>query len=86
MGIETSGDNNIPEGMELKEISGGKYAKFIHKGTVKNLISTYHYIWGVWFPNSSFQLDDRDDLECYTEKFLGAEDEESQIEIYFPIQ
>lgn len=86
IGIETSSDNNIPEGMELKEISGGKYAKFIHKGAVKNLISTYYYIWGVWFSNSRFQLDDRDDLECYTEKFLGAEDKESQIEIYFPIQ
>jgi len=72
--------------MELKEISGGRYAKFIHKGTVKNLLSTYYYIWGVWLPKSSLQLDDRDDLECYTEQFLGAENEESQIEIYFPIQ
>lgn len=86
IGIETSSDNNVPKGMKLKEISGGKYAKFIHKGTVKNLISTYHYIWGVWLPNSSFQIDERDDLECYTEQFLGAENEESQIEIYFPIQ
>lgn len=86
IGIEISHDNNIPKGMKLKEISGGKYAKFIHKGTAKNLISTYYYIWGVWFPKSSFQLDDRDDLECYTEKFLGAENEESEIEIYFPIQ
>lgn len=86
IGIETFHDNNLPDGMELKEISGGKYAKFIHKGTVKNLISTYYYIWGVWLPNSSFQLDARDDLECYTEQFLGAENEESQIEIYFPIQ
>lgn len=86
IGIEMSCDSNIPEGMELKEISGGKYAKFIHKGTVKNLISTYYYIWGVWLPNSSFQLDEREDLECYTEKFLEAENEESQIEIYFPIQ
>lgn len=86
IGIETSCDSNIPEGMKLKEISGGKYAKFIHKGTVKNLLSTYYYIWGVWLPKSSFQLDDRDDLECYTEQFLGTENEESQIEIYFPIQ
>ncbi|KAA8674521.1 AraC family transcriptional regulator [Clostridium sp. HV4-5-A1G] len=86
IGIETSGGSNIPEGMELKEISGGRYAKFIHKGTVKNLLSTYYYIWGVWLPKSSLQLDDRDDLECYTEQFLGAENEESQIEIYFPIE
>ena len=86
IGIETSCGSNVPKGMKLKEISGGRYAKFIHKGTVKNLLSTYYYIWGVWLPKSSFQLDDRDDLECYTEQFLGAENEESQIEIYFPIQ
>jgi AraC family transcriptional regulator len=77
IGIETSCDANIPEGMELKEISGGKYAKFMHKDTVENLLSTYYFIWGVWLPKSDFELDNRDDLECYTE---------SQIEIYFPIK
>lgn len=86
IGIETSCDSNVPKGMELKEIIGGKYAKFIHKGTVKNLLSTYCYIWGVWFPKSSFELADRDDLECYTGEFLGAQNQKSQIEIYFPIQ
>lgn len=86
IGLETSYNSNIPEGMKLKQISGGRYAKFIHKGTAKSLIYTYSYIWGVWFPKSNFELADRDDLECYTEKFLGAENEESQIEIYFPIQ
>lgn len=86
IGIETTPDNHVPKGMKLKEISGGKYSKFIHKGTVENLIYTYYYIWGIWLPNSNFQLDDRDDLECYTEKFLGAENEASQIEIYFPLK
>lgn len=86
IGIETPRDTNVSNGMQIKEISCGKYAKFIHKGTVKNLISTYNYIWGVWFPKSSFQLAHRDDLECYTEQFLGPENENSQIEIYFPIQ
>lgn len=86
IGIETPRDTNVFNGMQIKEISCGKYAKFIHKGTVKNLISTYNYIWGVWFPKNSFQLADRDDLECYTEQFLGPENQNSQIEIYFPIQ
>ena len=86
IGIEISCDSDIPKGMQLKKISGGKYAKFTHKGTVKNLLSTYYYIWSVWFPKSSYKLADREDLECYTEKFLGAENENSEIEIYFPIQ
>jgi len=86
IGIETSSATNVIKGMQLKEIGCGRYAKFLHKGTVKTLISTYRYIWGVWFPKSSFQLADRDDLECYTEQFLGPENKNSQIEIYFPIQ
>jgi AraC family transcriptional regulator len=75
----------VPAEMMLKEISGGKYARFLHKGTVDTLLATYRYIWGVWFPQSGYQLADRDDFECYTEKFLGPKNKDSEIEIYFPI-
>lgn len=54
IGIEILSDNNVLKGMKLKEISGGKYVKFIYKGIVKNLIFIYYYIWGVWLFNSSF--------------------------------
>ncbi|MEC0172333.1 AraC family transcriptional regulator [Paenibacillus graminis] len=72
--------------MERKKLCGGKYAKFIHKGTVKDLMQTYHYIWGVWFPKSGYELDNRDDFECYTERFAGEDVESSEIDIYFPIK
>lgn len=61
------------------------YAVFTHKGTVDTLIQTYQYIWGVWFPKSGFQIADRDDFECYTERFAGADHDKSEIDIYFPI-
>lgn len=85
IGIEIPNGFNIPNGMQMKKICSGKYAKFMHKGTVESLIYTYRYIWGVWFPQSGFQLADRDDFECYTERFLGPKNENSQIDIYFPI-
>jgi len=44
IGIETPGDTNIPNGMQLKEITGGKYAKFIKKGTVKYSMVTKRQI------------------------------------------
>lgn len=86
VGIEVSENYPILNGMQRKELYGGKYARFIHRGTVDTLIQTYHYIWGVWFPKSGFELANRDDFECYTERFLGANNESSEIDIYFPIE
>ena len=86
VGIEISENYPIPGGMQKKKLCGGKYARFIHKGTVDTLIQTYHYIWGVWFPGSEFKLANRDDFECYTKRFAGADNETSEIDIYFPIE
>lgn len=72
--------------LEQKTILPGKYAKFIHVGTIHDLIYTYEYIWGVWFPKSSFQLGSHEDFECYTDRFLGTENSNSQVDIYFPIK
>lgn len=85
IGVETPENYPVPEHMLSKKLCGGKYAVFTHKGTVDTLIQTYQYIWGVWFPKSGFQIADRDDFECYTERFAGADHDKSEIDIYFPI-
>lgn len=85
IGIEW-GSGQMPKGMREKQFSGGKYARFVHKGTIETLIDTYRYIWGVWFPQSGYELAERDDFECYTDQFLDPLDDRSEIEIYFPIQ
>jgi len=86
VGVEILENHPILDGMQRKKLCGGKYARFIHRGTVDTLIQTYHYIWGVWFPKSGFELANRDDFECHTERFTGADDENSEIDIYFPIK
>lgn len=80
------GDRPVPEGMRAKAFAGGRYARFIHRGSVATLLATYRYIWGVWFPQSGYALADREDFECYTDQFLGPFDSDSAIEIYFPVQ
>lgn len=70
----------------VKRFGGGAYAKFTHRGNVEALLATYRYIWGVWFPQSGCALANREDFECYTERFRGPLDAESEIEIYFPVQ
>lgn len=84
-GVEIPDNYPVPKDMKIKKLCGGTYAKFTHKGTVDTLIRTYHYIWGVWFPKSGFELAGRDDFECYTERFKGPDDDNSEIDIYFPV-
>lgn len=72
--------------LQRKTIYPGKYAKFTHIGSIHSLIYTYEYIWSVWFPKSSFQLGSHEDFECYTDRFLGTENQNSQVDIYFPIK
>lgn len=85
IGVKIPENYPILKDMKKKKLCGGKYAKFTHKGTVDTLIQTYHYIWGVWFPKSGFNIAERDDFECYTERFSDANDKNSEIDIYFPI-
>lgn len=73
------------EGLAEKRFAGGRYAKFVHRGSVDLLLSTYRYLWGVWFPQSGYDLADRDDFERYTPRFHGPHDPDSEIEIYFPV-
>ncbi|WP_048602126.1 AraC family transcriptional regulator [Rubeoparvulum massiliense] len=86
VGIEISKNDPVLNDLQVKKLCGGKYARFVHRGTVDTLIQTYHYIWGSWFPKSGFELANRDDFECYTERFTGANDSNSEIDIYFPIE
>ena len=86
IGIECPGGAKTDYGMQSKALREGKYAKFVHVGTVNALLRTYQYIWSVWFPKSGYELAEQDDFECYTERFLGPNNPHSEIDIYFPIK
>lgn len=73
------------EGLAVKRFAGGRYARFVHRGSVESLLSAYRYLWGIWFPQSGFDLADRDDFERYGCRFLGPDNLDSEIEVYFPI-
>ncbi|MCX7709692.1 MAG: GyrI-like domain-containing protein [Clostridia bacterium] len=86
VGIEVLDFKDIPGGMETKLLKGGKYAVFTHKGSLKTLNLTYDYIWGTWISCSGYEMDMRDDYERYDERFLGPDNNQSEIDIYFPIK
>ncbi|WP_019910506.1 AraC family transcriptional regulator [Paenibacillus sp. HW567] len=86
IGVAVTLHDSIPDGMVLKKFRGGKYAHFIHTGTTASLLYTYQYIWGSWIPYNKIELAERDDIECFTERFKGAVDETSETDIYIPIE
>lgn len=86
IGVEVDAFGKTPLDMCDKILQGGKYARFIHTGKTADLHITYQYIWGTWIPCSGYELDIRDDFECYTESFLGIDNDNSQILIYIPIK
>lgn len=86
VGIEVDGLGQLPEGVDTKIIPGGRYAVFTHRGTVDTLIKTYDYIWGSWILFTKEMLDDREDFEIYDERFLGADNADTQIDIYIPVK
>ena len=85
-GLEVDEVKDIPEGMVNITVPAGKYAVFTHKGFAKDLRQTYEYIWGTWLPNSNYEADLKYDFELYGERFRGADNKESEIDIYIPIK
>lgn len=86
VGVEVISFEDIPRGMIKKFLTGGKYAVFTHKGKLDKLGMTYEYIWGTWILCSGVELDMRDDFEFYDERFLGYDNELSQMDIYIPVK
>jgi AraC family transcriptional regulator len=44
------------------------------------------YIYGSWFPKSGYKVSGSPDIEWYDNRFLGPDNENSEVEIYIPIE
>ena len=76
-----------PEGeIGVKEIPGGKYAIFRHKGPYEKLMESYNYIFGPWMAESGSELDDRPELEVYLNAPESTKPEKLLTDIYIPIK
>ena len=63
-------DVNVENEAELHNatIPGGKFAKFIHKGSYDLFAQSYAWIFNEWLPESGYQLSDRPAFEVYLNK------------------
>ncbi|PUB30780.1 AraC family transcriptional regulator [Elizabethkingia sp. YR214] len=68
-------------------ILGGKYAKYIHKGSYDNIEDTYRCIYHDWLFNSDLEFDSSPIVEYYVkEEFNTVKEEHYITEILVPIK
>jgi AraC family transcriptional regulator len=76
---------SIPDGMQQLIVQEGLYAVFNHEGDAVKARETFGYIFGVWLPNSEYELDNRPHFEI-----LGAKCKnnapDSEEEIWIPVK
>ncbi len=75
----------LPEGMVCVEIPESRYAKFTHKGNVKNMDNTVNYIYSSWLMQSGERHSYGADMEIYGSEY-DPKSEDSVIYYAIPIE
>lgn len=83
--VQVESFDDIPDNLENLTIPGGKYAVFIHCGTPPEFAKTSAFIYGVWLPNSEFELDERPHFEVMSANYHPA-DPKAEEEVWIPIK
>ena len=78
--VEIASPENIPPTLVSQTLPAGSYARFIHRGTDKNLPLTLDYIYHTWLPKSDYRVAHPIEIECF-----GAEVETERV-VYIPIE
>ena len=77
--------SNVPEGMEILELSGGTYAVFLHQGSLSEFQKTFQNIFAEWLPSTQYHLDHRPHFEVLGEKYKNNHPD-SEEEVWIPVK
>ncbi|MFC5412794.1 GyrI-like domain-containing protein [Larkinella bovis] len=83
--VEVTDFDAIPDGMESFLLPGGLYAVFLYRGRPADFANMFHYIFGVWLPQSAYQLDQRPHFELLGANYKN-DDPASEEEVWIPIR
>ncbi len=67
-GVEVSGHEGVPEGLDTCRIAGGLYAVFEHRGPASDL-APFRFFFQEWLPASPFDLDLRPHFELLSASY-----------------
>ncbi len=73
--VEVTNNTVLPVGMVNLEIPKTKYAKFTHKGNVKNINNTVNYIYSSWLMQSNELHTYAPDIEIYGSEYIPDSDD-----------
>jgi predicted transcriptional regulator YdeE len=85
--------SSVTDSFQLRYLKTQTYAIFTHKGNASTIIDTKKMIWSTWLP--TYGLTPLNELigsyypviiERFDDRFLGLEDEASEMEIWIPIR
>jgi AraC family transcriptional regulator len=76
----------FPAYFNFKKIPKGKYLKFIHKGFSNKVIYTYKYIYKDYLLKSNYRPNKAFNYEIYGDHYKGPFNENSESEIYIPVE
>ncbi|MBL7998926.1 MAG: GyrI-like domain-containing protein [Candidatus Kapabacteria bacterium] len=82
-GVEVTGTDAVPDGMEILTLPRGEYAVFHYKGLSTDT-SVFQYIFGTWLPQSGYVEDRRPHFEILGERYKNN-DPDSEEEIWIPV-
>ncbi|MDA1369798.1 MAG: GyrI-like domain-containing protein [Proteobacteria bacterium] len=82
--VEVVSRDDVPQGMDILELTGGLYAVFIHKGPAATFPQTLKYILADWISASEYQLDHREHFEILQPGYR-MDDPEAEEEVWIPI-
>lgn len=85
-GIEVTHIEDLNPLFVIKTIPKGRYLRFIHKGFSNKVGYTYRYIYNQFLPETDYKLTKPFNFEYYGEKCLGPYNEDSESEIYIPVE
>lgn len=85
LGVEVSKvPQNIPH-LVIKQIPEGRYLHFIHRGYANKVGETYNFIYNQYLPDTECQLKQPFNFERYSENYKGPYNEDSESDIFIPI-
>lgn len=82
---EVPGPGPVPDGMEVREIPAGTYARFTHRGPISKFGETMRVLWNEWIPASGLKPSAGPMVEVYDVRF-AMEEPDSEVDVWVAVE
>ncbi|MGI3170055.1 AraC family transcriptional regulator [Pseudooceanicola sp. C21-150M6] len=84
-GFELKAGRPVPEGLELREMTGGEAAVLTYRGPYANLPAAYDYLFGSWLATSGREPGTQPAYELYLNTPMYTDPADLLTEIHLPL-